>query len=125
MGKLKDRLTDPARSGVYRVTRDAEVREAAPQAVLVDLRQPVFDAFARALRFPEWFGRNWDALEDCLTEKSGVLLIENAPAGDEFGVLADVLRSVADYWREQGQPFFAVFVDPGRRLDLPDLFTEK
>ena len=125
MGKLRDRLADAARSGVYRATRDTEVREAAPQAVTVYLGQPLFDAFAQALHFPAWFGRNWDALEDCLTEKSGVILIRNAVAGDEFGVLADVLRSVGDYWRQQGKPFFAVFIDPGRRLELPDLFTEK
>jgi hypothetical protein len=125
MGKLRERLSDAARSGVYRASGDAEVREAAPAAVAVDLREPVFDAFARALGFPDWFGRNWDALEDCLTEKSGVLLIHHAPAGDQFGVLADVLRSTADYWREQGEPFFAVFVDPARQLPLPDLFREK
>jgi RNAse (barnase) inhibitor barstar len=124
MGKLRERLNDPASSGVYRASGEAEVRAEAPAAVTVDLAVPVFDAFAQALDFPQWFGRNWDALEDCLTEKSAVLVIRNAPAQD-FGVLADVLAAAAEYWKQQGEPFFAVFVDPERRLALPDLFREK
>jgi hypothetical protein len=112
---------DAARSGVYRAT----AAENLPDGVAIDLRKPVFDAFADALAFPAWFGRNWDALEDCLTERSGVLLIHHAAPGDELGVLVDVLRSVADYWREQGEPFIAVFVDPARRLQLPELSTRQ
>jgi|SRR5687767_4961416 len=124
MGKLRDRLNDSQRSGVYRVGSDAEVRVEAPEAVPVDLDQPVFDAFAQALEFPQWFGRNWDALEDCLTEKSAIVLIRNVPP-EHFGVLADVLAAAAEYWKQQGQPFFALFVDPQRQLPLPDLFREK
>ena len=130
MGKLRDRLRDPSRAGVYRVTGPNEVVDAAQGSALalarVDLRQPVFDAFARALAFPDWFGRNWDALEDCLTDLSWrdaagyVLLLEGA--GADEGVLVDVLRSAAQFWAGQGRPFFAVFVDPSRRLALDDLY---
>ena len=131
MGKLRERLMDPARSGVYRVTRADEVLDALQGSGLaiarVDLRQPVFDAFSRALAFPDWFGRNWDALEDCLTDLSWreapgyVLLLEGA---EDSGTLADVLGSAAQFWAGQGRPFFAVFLDPQRRLKLKDLFRE-
>lgn len=124
MGKLRDRLQDASRSGVYRAGRDTEVLDAAPYAVRIDLRKPVFEAFSEALGFPDWFGRNWDALEDCLTEKSHVLIIENAQPGDDLGVLLDVLGSVTEYWAGQGKPFFAVFLDPGRELALPDLYRK-
>jgi hypothetical protein len=53
------------------------------------------------------------------------VLFENPKASDEFGILVDVLRSSAESWAGRGKPFFAVFIDPGRRLALPDLFTEK
>jgi len=129
MGKLLERLMDPARSGVYRVTRTDELRDALRGGSLavatVDLQQPVFEAFARALAFPDWFGRNWDALEDCLTDLSWrqaaghVVILEG---NEDSGILADVLRSAAQFWAARGKPFFAVFVDPEKRLKLEDLF---
>ena len=131
MSKLLERLSDPARSGVYRVTRPDEVLDAVRGSALalarVDVRQPAFDAFAKALQFPDWFGHNWDALEDCLTDLSWrqadgyVVLLEGEAAE---GMLLDVLGSAAEFWAGQRKPFFAVFVDPARRLELRDLFRE-
>jgi RNAse (barnase) inhibitor barstar len=136
MGKLLDRLKDASRSGVYRTGRADEILDAAGGSPLgiatIDLRKPVFEAFATALEFPDWFGENWDALEDCLTDLSWrkaqghVLVIEKHEklAKDELGVLTDVLRSAAEFWAERGKPFFAVFVDRQRKLKLPDLYRE-
>jgi hypothetical protein len=86
-------------------------------------------AFARALALPEWFGANWDALEDCLTDLPGeghVLLIRGAPgaAGDELGILLDVLEASAGFWKTRGKPFFALAVDPAGELELPALYRE-
>ena len=75
-----------------------------------------------ALHFPDWFGRNWDALEDCLTDMSWsehvgyVLLIrggaelrrQHKPLLD---ALIDVLKSAADYWRGEERVFWAFFLD--------------
>lgn len=139
MGKLTQRLTDAARSGVYRVQRSDEIEEAARGTRLdlarVDLggaphKEALLERFALALGFPAWFGGNWDALEDCLMDLSWragaghVLLIEGhgeLPA-DDLGVLLDVLAAAAAHWAGRGQPFFAVFVDPGHALALPALF---
>ena len=86
---------------------------------------------ARALQFPAWFGANWDALEDCLTDLSWlgadghVLLLEGASGlpADDFGVLADVLSSSAQYWADRGRSFFAVFVQGPE--SLPPLIRQK
>ena len=104
-------------NGVYR----AKGTDHAPKGVAIDLRQPVFEAFAKALKFPKWFGHNWDALEDCLTDWSGVLVIRHAQPGDELGTLIDVLGTVAQYSQERGKPFVAVFVDPDGKVGLPEV----
>jgi Barstar (barnase inhibitor) len=145
VGKLLQRLSDASKSGVYRAPRADEILEAAGGGTLriarIDLAQvrgkeSLMQHIAHALEFPRWFGGNWDALEDCLTDlswsKSGghVLLIEGAAGlpGDELGILVDILASAASWWAERNHPFFAVFVDGEARpaghlpAHLPDLF---
>jgi hypothetical protein len=142
MGKLSDLLHDAARSGVYRMPRADEVLGAARGTRLdlahVDLagaadKEALLARLAQALGFPEWFGHNWDALEDCLADLSWrageghVLLIERQgelPLED-LGVLIDVLAAAAGHWRGRGHPFFAIFVDPEGVLALPELFVRK
>jgi hypothetical protein len=137
MGKLLERLQDASRSGVYRAARAEEIMLAASGSglFLATMRfggkETLLRNIAAALQFPDWFGHNWDALEDCLADLSWrdatgfVLLFSDAEPGDDFGVLSDVLRSSAESWAARGKPFFAVFVDPARRLPLPALFAEK
>jgi len=83
-----------------------------------------------ALDFPEWFGQNWDALEDCLTDMSWsdhpgfVLLIKGGGAlrrHDKplFDTLVDVLKSAADYWRGQERPFWGFFLELNGDPTLP------
>jgi hypothetical protein len=135
VSKLLQRLQDPVRSGVYRARQDAEVLDATRgselDVVAISLGKEPVRAIAAALAFPDWFGQNWDALEDCLQDLSWrkaagrVLLLEGAVPGDELGILVDVLRSSAEFWSGRGRPFFAVFVDPRGALALPELFRER
>ena len=132
MSKLLQRLQDPSRSGVYRARQPGEILDATrgssldiTRIILQDGQNPL-QSIARALSFPEWFGQNWDALEDCLSEVRGYLLVHDYQAipADDLGVLLDVLASSAEFHAEQGEPFFAIFVDPQNALDLDDLFRE-
>jgi hypothetical protein len=137
MSKLIDRLQDASRSGVYRAARTDEIVDAASGSGLSVVRIAFADKdtllknLAAALEFPDWFGANWDALEDCLSDlswhKAGghVLLFEEVEPSDDLGVLIDVLRSSAEFWAGRRKRFFAVFIDPARALPLPDLFREK
>ncbi|GGS03518.1 hypothetical protein GCM10010252_47810 [Streptomyces aureoverticillatus] len=73
------------------------------------------DRCATALTLPAWFGHNWDALADCLSDLSwapggrGRLLVvsgwreyaEAAPG--DWGVAQEVFADAVAYWREQGQ----------------------
>ena len=135
MSKLLQRLQDPIRSGVYRARQPDEILEATSgsrlDVVRISIAKNPLQAVAVALEFPDWFGKNWDALEDCLSDLSWreaeghVLVFEHAAAGDELGILTDVLAASADSWKARGKPFFAVFIDPQRALTLPELFRER
>jgi len=140
MGKLLQRLSDAAKSGVYRVSRTDEIldatRDSALQIARIGLagatgKEVLMTRIAQALAFPQWFGGNWDALEDCLGDLSWskaaghVLLFESAadlPA-DERGILIDVLASAAASWAERKRPFFAVFVNGAPTL--PELYKTR
>ena len=133
MSKLLERLRDPVRSGVYRVMTPDAIHEVMPSATRIDLQGgDAMRAIAEALHFPDWFGGNWDALEDCLGDLSWrpaggqVLVFRNwqALSSDDLGVLIDVLRSSAESWSGRGRPFFAVLVDPAEKLALPPLHRQ-
>jgi len=138
MSKLLLRLQDPARSGVYRTGRVDEIAEAVKGSALalakihIEGKAELLESIAKALDFPDWFGSNWDALEDCLTDLSWrraaghVLVFEGIGSLplDERGTLIDVLASAAQFWAERRKPFFAVFIDPGAALELPQLFRK-
>ena len=140
MSKLLQRLSDATKSGVYRAPHERDIVDALRGSSLgvarIDLagaasKEATLERFGRALSFPEWFGGNWDALEDCLSDLSWsaaaghVLLIQGAAGqpADEHGILVDILRSAAAYWAERKRPFFAVFV--GDAKGLPDLYRER
>src|SRR5688572_29636457 len=128
MGKLIQRLQDPQRSGVYRSSRVDPIADAVrgsrlsfARIALHDVKEKsaLLERIAETLAFPSWFGGNWDALEDCLTDLSWC-----QAKGDELGVLTDVLITAAEFWPERGRSFFAVFIDPERTLQLAELFNE-
>ena len=86
----------------------------------------LFDEFAQALSFPEYFGHNWDALEECLADfewlpaKGYILLISNAHAvlpddEEEYETLLEVLNDAGEAWSKgqtvdgRSAPFHVVF----------------
>jgi hypothetical protein len=137
MGKLLERLQDASRSGVYRAARADEILDAVRGSTLSVTRiayaakDVLLKNLAAALEFPDWFGANWDALEDALSDLSWkpaaghVIIFDHPKAGDDLGVLIDVLQSSAEFWAGRGKPFFAVFIDPAQVLSLPQLFRQK
>jgi RNAse (barnase) inhibitor barstar len=81
-------------------------------------KQEVLEAIAEAFLFPAHFGKNLDALHDCMTDlvnKSGsqqgfVLVLEQLPDSAKFDreareQLLDVFRDAADFWGERKIPF--------------------
>jgi len=73
------------------------------------------------LAFPDWYGQNWDALTDCLTDFSWraaegyVLVLEElgdfrAAGDDDFDTLIEILSDASASWSVLGIPFWAFLV---------------
>jgi RNAse (barnase) inhibitor barstar len=78
----------------------------------------VLDMIAQQFMLPAHFGKNFDALYDCMTDpvhKSGpqpgfVVVLEQIPAHAKFDKeareqLLDIFRDTADYWSDRKVPF--------------------
>ena len=104
----------------YRVDDLMSAAEAAGQHFLyanlgdAQSKQDVLDAIAAAFLFPAHFGKNLDALYDCMTDlvhKAGpqpgfVVVLEQLPDNPRFDreareQLLDVFRDAADWWAER------------------------
>ena len=129
--RLTTLLREPSRAGVYHLPtegRDTVARIAGDLGfafVRADLDgcadKPEFlRRVAAALHFPAWFGHNWDALSDCLTDLSWmeangyVVVLEHLDrfrlaAETDFVTALDVFEEAARSWAEDGIPMW-IFV---------------
>jgi RNAse (barnase) inhibitor barstar len=104
----------------YRVEDLMAAAQAAGQHFLyanvasAQSKQDVLDGIAQAFTFPAHFGKNLDALYDCMTDivhKAGaqpgfVVVLEQLPDNPRFDreareQLLDVFRDAADFWGER------------------------
>ena len=141
---MKPDLLDLIESGTGGVFRchaplpDAALESAARKKMLVvPVRLPAardknsfLNAIAKALRFPDYFGHNWDAFYDCLLdlkhdEGAGTLLVLRDASGfaraepEEFAAAVDTLADAADYWKGENKQLLVVV-----ELEAPALAPE-
>ena len=121
--ELAEILADPSRNGLYRVSEGLNPPGAVTLsgARMTDKRAMLAE-LADKLAFPDYFDRNWDALEECLNDLSWFdgetcLVIEDAgvpeaEAPEAWGVLLDILGDAARAWRDEGR-VFSVFLQGG------------
>jgi RNAse (barnase) inhibitor barstar len=105
----------------------AELMEAAEQSgqhflyanvANAQSKQEVLEGIAEAFTFPAHFGKNLDALYDCMTDlvhRAGhqpgfIVVLEQLPDNPRFDretreQLLDVFRDAADFWAERKIPF--------------------
>lgn len=122
------RLRDGAHAGPYLAPDDVPalldaVRQSGLALVRVDLakvcdKAALLAALASAMRFPHWFGGNWDALEECLadlpdTPYGYVLLLDHCArwaehAPDDFAMALQIFRDVARAWSGRGKGFWTL-----------------
>jgi len=90
--------------------RDARLTVRKVRGRKMRTEPELFDEFAAAWQFPAYFGENWAALDDCLTDlawlppKAGYVLVVTEPlrvlerAADALPVLVRHLTSVCAAW---------------------------
>lgn len=135
-------LAEPLRCGIYRMAAGEPTTAANPALCWKSLaslphidRASLLSALGTTLAFPDYYGQNWDAAWDCLTEldwPSGQLLALHLPiAPDSEVVEADLeiflelLQDACQHWAERGRALCLLIecAPPGRACleSLPQL----
>jgi RNAse (barnase) inhibitor barstar len=128
-------------SGVRRTDAAVDELEAAAEALdwrcvvldgsEVEDRTAFLESCDEAFALPEWFGMNWDALEECLADlelegAAGVVVVwsqwgtfaEASPT--EFATALDVLRSAVRSWTNEGLRGGMLLAGEGPDLDVEE-----
>ena len=84
----------------------------------IETKAEALELIGQAFHLPAYFGKNFDALYDCMTDlvhKSGpqpgfIVVLEQIPAHAKFDKeareqLLDIFRDAADYWADRKIPF--------------------
>ena len=98
----------------------------------VDTKEAFLELCAESLALPEWFGMNWDALEECLGdldlgEDEGVAVLwsgwgELAEAGaTDFATALDLLSGAVRGWHRDGLAGGVLLVGEGPDVEVDEL----
>ena len=126
----KNLFADASRAGVHHLPHGpiddllAGAGAAGCLVLRVDLaaarnKDGMLAALGHALRFPEWFGQNWDALTDCLLDMGWlpatgyVIILDHCDgihgrAEADFVTLMQTFQQAAKTWREDDVPFWCL-----------------
>ncbi len=120
MPKLGEILHNPDLNGVYRLRGP---HPEVPGCARIDARATpdtatLLAAIGHTLDFPDYYGGNWDALEECLLDLSwregpAHLLIEHADALDAraLATLIEIWREAVAQWRNEGRALSLLLSD--------------
>ena len=140
-------LEDPAHAGVYGIEASHAAGLDAETAGTVGLdwrglasapfwsREALLDGLAESLAFPDYFGRNWDAAWDCLTEleweaRRARVVVVPVAAADVAAMAAflELMQDAAEHWASRGHALTTVILwegeAPSWALELPALPLE-
>lgn len=131
-------LENASSSGVFHLeaTQQPTIETAARQADFCVLKaditkhattQDVLLQLGSAMEFPNWYGANFDALYDCLTDpdwqpaKGHVLFINGitrlrASQPADFATLIEVFQAAAEDRRKTHVPFWVLIDAPARGI---------
>lgn len=84
-------------------------------------KQSFLQKMAEVMQFPDYFGYNWDALEECITDldwcpAARYILIYDYPEAfskvepEEWKIAYDILRSAVEYWQGTDTPLEVLLI---------------
>ncbi len=140
MDELMAVLAGDREAGVYQIGKPLDWARLVQVCAARDLQLFVLDGSAIAtktellqrcaevMQFPDYFGANWDALEDCLTDlewlpASGYVLVYDQPevlakaAPADWSMFVEILACAVDAWAQTNCPMY-VFFHSTSRLDM-------
>ena len=99
----------------------------------VGSKTALFAALVEALKLPEHFGHNWDALEECLRdlswipEKTVALVHEHLPGlpKKELMTYLEILSDAVNNWKPGDAHEFLVFLPPDARKPVMAMTPKK
>jgi RNAse (barnase) inhibitor barstar len=117
-------LEEPQLNGVYRLAKPSDLVPALDGRVLTD-KGGLLVALGWALEFPDYYGANWDALEECLADMSwrpGAISLHidhaNALAPELLDTLVAIFSDVAEAWKKRGR-VCSLFLSGVEKRNLP------
>jgi RNAse (barnase) inhibitor barstar len=142
------RLLAVGPSGLYRLhgdPHDARIRKLCDlkrvRLFRIDARgtrtkRAFLSACAHGMAFPRWFGNNWDALADCLTDldwataDAYLVVLENvqglaAAAPPDFHQALEIFEQAASTWAERGVRFQVLLASNAEGGPLPVVATAR
>jgi RNAse (barnase) inhibitor barstar len=118
-------LAHPELNGVYRLSQAVEGLAPVLDGRTLSDRGDLLVALGSVLGFPDYYGANWDALDECLQDmnwRDGAIsvLIDHANAipVSVMTMLADVFLSASSYWASAGRGC-SLFLAGIERSDVP------
>lgn len=133
LGELRDvRRAEGTVDGYEAAAEELGWRCVVLDGTEVTDRSAFLESCDEAFELPDWFGMNWDALEECLADLdhealSGVVVVwsgwgelaEAAPA--DFAVALDVLSGAVRGWSAGGMRGGLLLLGAGPEIGVPEL----
>ena len=103
------------------IAAEKEIRLVELDGTAIEDKQALMNAISDGFEFPDYFGGNWDALEECLRDlawlkaKGYAIVVEKGETfwridADMAGKLVRSWTTAAEKWVAEGVPFNLVFV---------------
>lgn len=119
------------RPGLYRLTAKINIDELSSlcqkhgfqffyiNGKNITSKADFFQTSAKIMNFPDYFGENWDAFNDCMNDLSllsakGYLLLYTQPDNfaqndpQEWTIALDIFQEVVEYWAGTDTPLYVL-----------------